>query len=76
MVLIRYTGDGPNRRCDGHCYNGRHDKCKCICNGKNHGKGLKIAVENVRDMQSTFLENMGLAKGKLDLYVPDAVEAK
>jgi hypothetical protein len=30
----------------------------------------------VRDMQSTFLENMGLAKGKLDLYVPDAVEAK
>lgn len=35
-VLIRQG----RRRCDGVCHNARGPKCRCICEGKNHG-GIK-----------------------------------
>ena len=34
-----------NRRCDASCYNAKHDKCSCICDGMNHGAGENYAIE-------------------------------
>lgn len=44
MATIIQSG---KRRCDASCYNSKMDskKCKCICGGSNHGKGLKRAAE-------------------------------
>jgi hypothetical protein len=37
------------RRCDARCYDGGKDgKCKCICQGINHGVGLEKAKENTQ----------------------------
>lgn len=48
MATLIFWADGNRRRrCDARCYNAKHQECKCICQGKNHGVGLKQAVDNV-----------------------------
>jgi hypothetical protein len=51
MTLIE-TGDnyGTNGRCDAKCYNATHPDCHCVCGGKNHGVGLKQALENTEQI--------------------------
>jgi len=45
-TLIEYRSDGKLiGRCNERCYNAVEDKCNCICDGKNHGKGYHAAVE-------------------------------
>jgi len=45
-VLIRQG----RRCCNARCYNGKvTTKCKCICGGKNHSKGIVKAVEGIRE---------------------------
>lgn len=55
-TLISQTHGGRTRRCDARCYNGKHARCKCICGGVNHGKGLEKAIENTREMAVKLLE--------------------
>lgn len=43
-MMIMKGKDG--RTCDERCYNAKWQKCTCICGGKNHGKGLKHAIEH------------------------------
>jgi len=31
---------GLNRRCDERCWDAEGDYCRCVCGGKNHGKGV------------------------------------
>ena len=55
-VLIR---EG-RRRCDARCYNGRKTRCRCICGGHNHGKGLVKAVEDTRKRFDIFADQNGV----------------
>jgi hypothetical protein len=51
MVLLRkkIVGQGKTRVCNQTCYDAKSPKCHCICGGKNHGWGLTVARQNVRD---------------------------
>lgn len=54
-VITQTSGDGSQtRRCDAKCHEAKHEKCTCICGGMNHGKGLKNAVENMRQLWETL----------------------
>ncbi len=58
VLLAVYGSDGCEGRCDARCYNGKHDKCQCICCGRNHGVGLQQAAENIREMYEPLLESL------------------
>ncbi len=49
-LIINHNSNGSTRRCDATCYNAKHDKCRCICGGKNHGKGFEQAKKNTIEM--------------------------
>lgn len=49
-------GDGCEGRCDARCYNAREPHCDCVCGGRNHGAGLKQAVENTRQMAADWMQ--------------------
>ena len=57
--MISETHHGHTRRCDARCYNGKHARCRCICGGRNHGVGLKKALENTKEMAVNLLERSG-----------------
>jgi hypothetical protein len=44
-LVSLYNSDGCIGRCDARCYNATGRKCECICDGRNHGRGLAIARE-------------------------------
>jgi hypothetical protein len=46
-VLI---SDSNGRKCDGRCYDAKNPRCDCICGGKNHGVGLRRAIEQTREV--------------------------
>lgn len=55
-TLIQETHScGSRRRCDARCYNATGKKCTCICGGRNHGVGLKKAIENTREIVEELL---------------------
>ena len=53
-IITRKNKDGAiTRRCDARCYNAKCKKCRCVCGGLNHGKGLEEAqliTDNNRDL--------------------------
>ena len=55
-LISQTSSNGGTRRCDARCYNGHGARCKCICGGINHGKGLEQAAENTREMAKGLLE--------------------
>lgn len=48
-VLAVHNSSGCVGRCDANCHDAKHEKCTCICGGKNHGKGSEQAIRNVID---------------------------
>jgi hypothetical protein len=58
-VYDRSGADGKPKcigRCDARCYNAINPGCDCICNGKNHGGGLKQAIENTAKEAEQWIE--------------------
>lgn len=56
--VIVLSGSGRNnRRCDSTCHNAQGEDCKCICGGKNHGKGLEVAQRNARRIANVLVED-------------------
>jgi hypothetical protein len=51
MSTLMSTGNssGESGRCDAKCYDAKGGACHCCCGGKNHGVGVKQAVENVTE---------------------------
>ena len=43
-ILIRRVKDGHRRVCNSRCYNAKGRKCKCVCDGMNHGAGETQAI--------------------------------
>jgi len=49
-VLMIYTSrDGTRKTCDSRCYNAVKPTCECVCAGRNHGVGLKKALQNIAE---------------------------
>lgn len=38
-----------SQRCDVGCFEGEAIRCRCPCQGINHGVGFNLAVENTRE---------------------------
>ncbi len=60
-LLAVYNSEGCVGRCDARCYLAHEDKCVCICGGRNHGIGLRLATDNARKLAEVF------AEGQLDV---------
>ena len=43
-ILIRRVESGHRRICNARCYNAKGSKCKCVCDGMNHGAGETQAI--------------------------------
>lgn len=66
MTLLTAERANPYgvQRCDARCYDSRPaTQCDCICAGRNHGVGLRKALENVRTIFVPILSR-GMAIGK------------
>ncbi|MET8006156.1 hypothetical protein [Nonomuraea glycinis] len=49
MMAVHRPG-GRTQRCDGRCYTaGKDTDCDCVCEGMNHGVGLRQAIVNTRE---------------------------
>ncbi len=44
LILARGANGKIVGRCDIRCYGGKNPRCRCICEGKNHGKGFNQEV--------------------------------
>lgn len=54
VVVVR-NADGLLGRCDASCYNGtRHERCKCICDGVNHGVGRLQAMASADELAASW----------------------
>lgn len=49
-------------RCNANCYNAKHEKCVCVCQGQNHGVGLDRAVDNTRKMSGELFKKFSEVK--------------
>ncbi len=59
MTLISaYNSDGSMGRCDAKCHNAftPAHTCDCVCGGRNHGVGLKKAMENTKEYVDEWME--------------------
>lgn len=59
MTLIEVrTSSKRIGRCDARCYKATGPKCTCVCGGRNHGVGLRQAVENTKREAEEIVEKM------------------
>jgi hypothetical protein len=56
-TLLTVGNSEGSRRCDAKCYDAKGSICRCVCGGRNHGKGLDEALSNCREI-------LGLPRGK------------
>jgi len=57
VVLITVgTGDGQ-RHCDHRCYEAVSEHCDCVCDGVNHGVGLKQALLNMEAVAKRIVDD-------------------
>lgn len=50
------NSNGEQGRCDAKCYNAKSHVCFCMCGGRNHGSGLKVAVEQTIEHSKEMLK--------------------
>lgn len=67
-VFEATTADGWKRRCDETCHAAKLPRCRCVCQGINHGVGFNAALENTRECfewlrELTFERTCGSAAG-------------
>ena len=46
-LLKHYNRHGLVGRCDARCYDAKGPICRCICNGRFHGKGFAQAQQEL-----------------------------
>ena len=52
--------------CNERCYNATCDRCECICNSVNHGRGLEKARENTRRYAGAWIRTYEAVSGIKD----------
>lgn len=72
-ILIRKNKDGAiTGRCDARCYGAKGKKCKCVCGGALHGKGINEAILTIgllrRSLDGLFTDDgICIKQGQLQL---------
>jgi hypothetical protein len=65
MILLQiHNGQRCIGRCDARCYLAVHGVCSCICQGKNHGVGLRKALDQTRDEHAAWIKKARRQHGK------------
>lgn len=54
-------------RCNARCYNAKHEKCVCVCGGRNHGVGHDKAVDNTRQIAEKLYKKFSEVKLGCDI---------
>ncbi len=68
MTLIEVrNSDGVVGRCDERCYMAQHNYCDCVCHGRNHGIGLKNAIDATRAMAEQLVSEYRGAGQEIEL---------
>jgi hypothetical protein len=49
--------------CTKRCYDATCRVCKCVCGGANHGVGRQQAIDQTRDSQDAWVEQITQARG-------------
>jgi len=55
-LIAAYNSEGCYGRCDAKCYNAKYPDCDCICGGRNHGVGLKQAMQNTSELAEQWMD--------------------
>ena len=50
------SAEGGQGRCNAKCYEAHEEECDCICGGRNHGVGQEQALDNMRELAESWLE--------------------
>lgn len=66
-VLMAYHNGTLIGRCDKTCYDAKGETCRCICNGHNHGAGLRLAHAHAKFHLSEIANDL---RGK---FPPDSI---
>ena len=69
LIEVRDKDGHLTRRCDARCYNAKGPKCRCVCDGVNHGVGLIEAKAWTR-LCSIYLKEQAPAGHTTKLYEP------
>ena len=54
VLLEVRNSDGIVGRCDAKCYDATEPRCRCVCQGTNHGKGELVACAQTRDLLGAY----------------------
>lgn len=65
-LLYQKIGQGKARVCDARCYDAKSTVCHCVCEGRNHGKGLKRAIENTKALAQEWLDGTSIKRKNLE----------
>jgi hypothetical protein len=57
LLIVRDDAGDIIGQCDQKRYEAEHDRCICICQGENHGKGRQRAEGNTRDGYEPWVES-------------------
>jgi hypothetical protein len=56
VLIAITTPEGSLGRCDARCYDAKQPHCDCVCGGKNHGRGIRVAAQNTIRETAEWLE--------------------
>jgi len=65
---------GRRRRCGAKCYDAKRPRCVCVCDGRNHGKGFRAAMQITYELYLHELQEVESGEKSLD-QVRDYAEA-
>lgn len=65
-LIAVFNSDGCVGRCDAKCYNATSPECECVCGGMNHGRGIKMATDNTRELAEQWIAEYARQKGLQD----------
>ncbi len=62
-TLLTVGNSEGQRRCDARCYDAEGGACDCCCGGKNHGVGLRRAVEQTQQLAEKWIQAAAQRQG-------------
>ena len=68
LLTVHSPGKKHPRICSALCYNAKHPGCHCICEGKNHQKGLLQAAKNVEELLPNLISRFAGEGGVVKSY--------
>lgn len=67
-VLTIRVGGSVAGSCGKSCYDADHPKCRCVCEGMDHGVGLEQAIVNARAHHARWVERARADGWDIDTY--------